>query len=79
MTVVLGSVAEAFGPQIPRPSIRNRFRTRTPLTGGVCGLRNAGTNTRTPASSASSAKWFVAGVAEGKRDQHQPRSSMYLA
>ena len=34
---------------------------------GVCGLRNAGTDTRTPASSASSAKWFVAGVAEGKR------------
>jgi len=38
-----------------------------PLQGGVCGLRNAGTNTRTPATSASSAFGYFAEVAEGKR------------
>ena len=68
MTVVLGSVAEAFGPQIPpRVSATASATAPPPYRGGVCGLRNAGTDTRTPASSASSAKWFVAEVAEGKR------------
>ena len=67
MIVVVGSVAEAFGPQYPPEYPQPLPQPHPPLQGGVCGLRNAGTDTRTPASSASSAKWFVAGVAEGKR------------
>ena len=46
MTVVLRSVAEAFGPQIPPPSIRNRFRNRTPPYRGGCA--GCGMRVRTP-------------------------------
>ncbi len=68
MTVVVSSVAELFSPVSAPPSIRNRFRIPHPPYRGVCGLRNADVDTRTPASSASSAFGHFAEVAEGKRE-----------
>ncbi len=68
MTVVLRPVAELFHPYPHHRVSATASASAPPLQGGVCGLRNAGTNTRTPASSASSAFGHFAEVAEGKRE-----------